>query len=155
MSQTSVTQYGAASFKGMADGIVGNYVVTGSAEGVVGFANGVTLGTDKERQVKAATTSVGQGALVVGFAMHDHHRMQDANGLVQYSDKQTVSVLKRGRIWVETNDAVIAGTVANLHLASGKLTDEPVAAGIEAITQVSVRFASSTSGAGLAIVEVK
>jgi hypothetical protein len=44
--------------------------------------------------------------------------------------------------------------VANLHLATGKLTDEAVAAGIETFTQVSVRFLTSTTGAGLAIVDV-
>lgn len=155
MSQTTVTQYGAASFKGMLDSVVGNYVVSGSAESAVGIANAVVLGTDKERQVKAASTSVGQGALVVGFALHDHARVQDSNGLVQYADKETVSVLKRGRFWAETQDAVVAGTVANLHLATGKLTDEVVATGIEAITQLTVRFVTATAAAGLAIVEIK
>jgi len=76
-------------------------------------------------------------------------------GLVQFADKETVNVFKRGRMWVETNDAVVGGAVANLHLATGKFTDEVVAAGIEAITQLSVRFVTSTSSAGLAQIEVK
>lgn len=155
MSQTSVTQYGAASFKGMQDGIADNYVISMSAEGAIDVAKPVVLGTNKERQVIEVSTDVGQGALVVGFALHDHAREQDENGLVQYADKETVSVLKRGRFWVETDDAVVAGAVANLKLSNGKLTDEAVAAGIEAITQLSVRFVTGTSGAGLAIVEVK
>jgi hypothetical protein len=98
---------------------------------------------------------VGQGALVVGFSLHDHAREQSSAGLVQFADKETVNVLKRGRMWVETQDAVVAGAVANLHLASGKLTDAAVGAGIEAITQLNVRFVTSNAAAGLAEIEVK
>ena len=155
MEQTTVSQYGAAAYKGMLDSIVDNYVISMSAEGAVPIGFPVVLGTNKERQVIAASTSVGQGALVVGFSLHDHAREQSSAGVVQYADKETVSVLKRGRFWVETEDAVVAGAVANLKLSSGKLTDEAVAAGIEAITQVSCRFVTATTGAGLAIVEVK
>jgi hypothetical protein len=58
-------------------------------------------------------------------------------------------------MWVETTDAVVAGATANLTVATGKLTDEAVAAGIEAFTQISVKFVTGTTGAGLAIVEIK
>ena len=130
-------------------------VLSYSAEGAVNIGRTVRLGTDKARQVIESGTGVGAGALVVGFAIHDHAREQSAAGLVQFANKDTVNVLKRGRFWVETNDAVVAGAVANLHLASGKLTDEAVAAGIEALTQINVRFVTGTTAAGLAIVEVK
>ena len=153
--QTTVSQYGAAAFKGMLDGIESPYVVSMSAEGAVPVGFPVVLGTNKERQVVAASTSTGQGALVVGFSLHDHARVQDVNGLVQYADKETVSLLKSGRFWVETDDAVAAGAVANLKLSNGKLTDEAVATGIEAFTQVAVRFVTATTATGLAIVEVK
>jgi hypothetical protein len=39
--------------------------------------------------------------------------------------------------------------------ASGKLTDEAVAAGTEAFTQITVRFVTGTTAAGLALVDVK
>lgn len=155
MSQTSVTQYGAAAYMGMLADLSDNDIVSYAAEGAVLIGRTVRLGTSKDKQVIQSTTGAGQGALVTGFAVHDHAREQSAAGLVQYADKETVSVIKRGRLWVETQDAVVGGTVANLHLASGKFTDEAVAAGIEAITQLSVRFVTSTSGAGLAIVEIK
>jgi hypothetical protein len=155
MSQTTVSQYGAAAFMGMLADISHNDILSYAAEGAVAIGRTVRLGTNKEKQVIQSGTGVGQGALVVGFSVHDHAREQSSAGLVQFADKETVNVLKRGRIWVETNDAVVAGTVANLHLATGKFTDEAVGAGIEAITQVAVRFVTGTSGAGLAVVEIK
>jgi hypothetical protein len=155
MSQTTVSQYGDIAFNGMLADLSDNDIVSYSAEGAVNIGRTVRLGTNRERQVVQSSTAVGQGALVVGFAISGQAREQGTGGLVQYADKETVNVLKAGRLWVETNDAVVAGSVANLHLASGKFTDEAVGAGIEAITQLAVRFVTATSAAGLAIVEVK
>ena len=153
--QSSVTQYGAVAFAGMlADSMITDKVSM-SAEGAVPFASFVTLGTNKERQVLAATTSVGQAALTVGVALASHVVEKTNAGVAQYAATVTVPVLKRGRIYVLTDDAVAAGSVANLKLSSGKATDEAVAAGIEAFTQFSARFITGTSGAGLAIVEIK
>ena len=67
MAQTTVLQYGAAAYKGMLDSIVDNYVISMSAEGAVPIGFPVVLGTNKERQVVAASTSVGQGALIVSL----------------------------------------------------------------------------------------
>lgn len=155
MTQLSYSLYQAASFKGMLADCEFTDKVSMSAEGAVAISLPVTLGTNKARQVIAASTSTGQGALVVGFALHTAAIEQSSAGVVQYADKASVSVLKRGRMWIETDDAVVAGAVANLKLSNGKLTDEAVATGIEAITQLAVRFVTGTSAAGLAIIEVK
>lgn len=149
--QTSVSQYGAAAFKGMLDGIGAHQVRSYAAEEAIPVAFPVKLGTTKDAEVLKTTS----GALAIGFALHDHARVQDTAGLVQYAQYETVSVLTQGRFWVETTDAVVAGAVANLTVATGKLTDEAVAAGIEAFTQFSARFVTGTSAAGLAIVEIK
>jgi len=151
MPQTSITQYASASFKGMLDGVGPKNVRSYAAEEIIPIAYPVKLGTDKETQVLKTTS----GALAVGFALHDHARIQDASGVVQYAAKETVSVMTQGRFWIETTDAVVAGSVANLTVATGKLTDEAVAAGIEAFTQFTARFVTATTGAGLAIVEIK
>lgn len=154
MSQTSVSQYGAAGFAGLlADNGTFN-TMSYSAEGAIGFGVPVVLGTNKERQVVAIGTGVGQGALAVGISVSGIVEQTSA-GVAAYADKDTVGVIKEGRIWVNTEDAVVAGTVANLKLSSGKFTDEAVATGIEAFTQFSARFITGTSGAGLAIVEIK
>ena len=155
MSQTSVSLYQAAAFNGMLADLSDNDIISRAAQGAVTIGRAVVLGTNKDKQIAQASTAVGQGALVVGFALHDHAREMNSAGLVQFADKETVNVIKRGRMWVETNDAVVAGAVANLHLATGKFTDEAVGAGIEAITQVTVRFVTTTAAAGLAEIEVK
>jgi hypothetical protein len=156
MSQTAYSLYQNAAFAGMLADISENDIISMSAEAAdIPFGKAVRLGTNREKQVIQASTSVGQGALIVGFATASHTVEQGAAGLTAYPRYSAVNVLKRGRFWVETFDAVTAGSVANFHLATGKFTDEAVAAGIEAITQVSVRFVTGTTGAGLAIVEVK
>lgn len=149
--QTTISQYGAAAFKGMLDGIGPRDVSSYAAEEAIPVAYPVKLGTSPDKEVLKATA----GAGVVGFALHDHARVQDSNGLVQYAATETVSVLKKGRMWVMTSDAVVAGATANLTVADGTLTDAAVAAGIEAFTQISVKFVTATSAAGLAIVEIK
>lgn len=151
MSQTSVSQYGAASFKGMLDGIGSRQIRSYAAEEIIPVAYPVKLGTNKEAEVLKATA----GAGVIGWALHDHAREQTSAGVVQYAQYETVSVLTQGRVWVETDDAVVAGATANLKTSNGKVTDEAVAAGIEAFTQVSVKFLTGTTGAGLALVEIK
>lgn len=153
--QTSYNQYQDAGFAGLIyDGSMRD-VMSYSAEGAVDFAAPVVLGTNPERQIKEAGTGVGQGALVVGIAAASHSVEQSSAGVAQYPDKDTVPVVKDGRIWVQTEDAVVAGATANLVLASGKFTDTAVGAGIEAFTQISVKFVTSTTAAGLAAVEVK
>lgn len=149
--QTTVSQYGAPAFKGMLDGIGPRNVRSYAAEEAIPVAYPVKLGTDKEKEVLKATTGSG----VVGFALHDHAREQTSAGAVQYAATETVSVLTQGRMWVMTSDAVVAGATANLTVADGTLTDAAVAAGIEAFTQINVKFITATSAAGLALVEIK
>jgi len=152
MSQTSVSLYQAAAFKGMlADLSTANDVMSYAAEAAIPFSLPVMLGTDKEKEVLTATT----GAAAIGFALAAHGVEQSSAGVAQWAATDTVPVLKSGRVWVETTDAVVAGAVANMTVATGKLTDAGVGAGIEAFTQFTARFITSTSGAGLAIVEIK
>jgi len=156
MSQTSYSLYAPNAFAGMLADLSDNDIVSyaaGSSD--IQFGKAVVLGTNKEKQVNVAGTGAGQAALIFGFAIASHTVEQSSTGVAAYPRYSAVNVLRRGKFWMETNDAVTAGAVANFHLASGKLTDEAVAAGIEAITQLSVRFLTGTTGAGLAIVEVK
>ncbi len=149
--QTAISQYGAPAFKGMLDSVAPHNIRSYAAEEAIPVGFPVKLGTNKEKQVLKATT----GATTIGFAAHDHAREQDASGVVQFAAKETVNTLTAGRMWVETTDAVVAGATANLTTATGTLTDEAVAAGIEAFTQITVKFITSTSAAGLALVEIK
>lgn len=153
--QSSVTMYGAASTVGMLADTQFTDKMSYSAEAAIGFGVPVQLGTNKERQVKVLTTSVGQAALAVGISVASMVVEQSSAGVAQYAQYDTVPVLKKGRIWVTTDDAVVAGATANLKLSSGLFTDEAVAAGIEAFTQFSAKFLTATSGSALALVEIK
>lgn len=151
MSQTAYNLYQNAGFKGMLADMIDKEVMSYSAEAAVGFGAAVQLGTNKERQVVVATAA----ANAIGIAVAAHTVEQSSAGVAQYAQYDTVPVMKYGRIWVETDDAVVAGTVANLKISSGKFTDEAVTTGIEAFTQFSARFITGTTAAGLAIVEIK
>jgi hypothetical protein len=152
--QLTVTQYGAASFAGMLADTGFTDKMSYTAEAAVGFGVPVQLGTNKERQVKVLTTAVGQAALAYGVSIASQVVEQTSAGVAQYAQYDTVPVLKTGRVWMLTNDAVAAGAVANLVLANGTVTDEVVATGIEAFTQFSARFITGTTAAGLAVVEI-
>lgn len=149
--QNTISQYGEPAFKGMLDGIGPRNVCSYAAEEIIPIAYPVALGTNKEKEVKKAIT----GASAIGFALHDHAREQTDAGVVQYDVTDTVSVLTQGRMWVMTTDAVAAGATANLTIASGTLTDAVVTTGIQAFTQINVKFITSTTAADLAIVEIK
>lgn len=154
MSQTSVELYGKAGFPGQIYDTMFTDKASYSAEGAVPFGAIVRLGTNKERQVAAVGTGAGQAALAFGVAVMTYATEQDASGNVGYGNTQSVSVMKRGRIWVKTNDAVVAGAAANLVLANGTVTDEAVGAGIEAFTNFSLKFITGTTAAGIAVVEI-
>lgn len=155
MSQTSYSQYQAAGFAGLLYDSGFTDKMSYTAEGDIAFGFPVILGTDKEAQVAPMGTGAGQAALVVGISVAAHDVEQQADGSVVYPDEHTVPVLKKGRIWMQTSDAVVAGAVANVTLADGTVTDAAVASGIEAFTQFTARFITSTSDAGLAVVEIK
>ncbi len=154
--QTTIAQYSAPAIPGMVDGVGPHLTRSYAAQGAIAPGRAVVLGTNPAKQVAQASTATGQGALVVGFAIHSYVVEQDANGLVQYADKGSVPVRNFGRLWVNTQKAVAAGSVARLHLASGSFTDAAASAGVvEDITQLNVRFVTSTTAAGLAIIEIK
>lgn len=149
--QTTISQYGAPGYAGLLDGVNSHNIRSYAAEEIIPIGFPVKLGTNQEKQVLKATA----GATAIGFSVHDHVREQTSAGAVQYSVTDTVSVLTEGRMWVKTDDAVVAGALANLKTASGTLTDAAVASGVEAFTQITVTFITSTSAAGLALVEIK
>lgn len=149
--QTTISQYGAVGYAGLLDGTNDHNVRSYAAEEIIAVGYPVKLGTNAEKSVLKATA----GATTIGFSLHDHAREQTSAGVVQYAAKDTVSVLTAGRMWMMTDDAVVAGATANLKTASGTLTDATVTTGIEAFTKISVTFITATTAAGLALVEIK
>lgn len=152
--QTTVTQYNDILQLGNIADTSLRQIDSYSAEGVVGIAKAVRRGTNPERQCAQASTAVGQGALIFGISVLSQTVEQTSAGLVQYADKATVPVMRKGRIVVQVDSAVVAGAQANFVLATGNWDDTAVGAGIEATVLVQTRFVTGTTAAGLAILEI-
>lgn len=72
----------------------------------VEFGRGVEAGTDPENQVVAYAGGTLQGVTVKTHALD---RATEEAGLDGASVGEEVGVLRKGRIWVQTNEAVVAG----------------------------------------------
>lgn len=154
--QLTYNQQQAAGMPGMkADAsldVVDSFVIEGSGVNP-GYA--VIRGTKPLEQVKI-TAIAGDGAKVRGITMHTHK--EEYSDTFYYGSKETVGVMTFGRIWAQV-DADIAeadiDTVAKVVLASGKLTNAAVAAGIEATVGITFAGPSVTGPNGLKIAPVQ
>ncbi len=124
------------------------------AQGAIGIAKAVVRGTDPARQAVQAGTGAGQGALIFGIALTSLTLEQSSAGVVQYADKDSVPVMRKGRVVVQVDSAVVAGATANFILATGNWDDTAVGAGVEATPLLKARFVTGTTAAGLAILEI-
>lgn len=115
------------------------------AEGAIDAGDAVQIGTADD-QVLTATTAV------YGVAIqHPTLTMSDDTGLAAYAEFDGVSLLTNGRIWVAVDGAVAIGGQAYWDVAAqafnSTATDNFIVNG--------GKFVTSTSGAGLAILEIK
>ena len=106
-----------------------------AAEGEIGFGIAVARGTNKQKQVIPFA-----GTEFVGISVFEHNE----NGL--YKDKDSVSVMTSGRIYVTTAATVVAGTTAYAVNATGAITNVSTAA-----TAIG-KFL--TSGTGIVVLEL-
>ena len=126
------------------------YHVSLAAEGgAIPFGLGVIQGTDPETQAKLSTVT---GGTFAGVTLHQH-ALQDetADGFVE---DEVMSVLKKGRVWVQTNVAVAIGDpvyFVNSGADSGKFRNDNTAA--DAVSGGS-EFAAYDSGTGLALLSL-
>src|SRR5690606_41121279 len=105
MAQTTISQYGAAAFAGLMDGVSNPRSIRSyAAEEAIPLAYLVKLGTNPEKEVLKATA----GAGVIGFPVHDHVREQASHGAVQFGLTEPVNVLTHGRYWARAPAALVA-----------------------------------------------
>lgn len=114
------------------------------AEGAIDAGDAVQIGTADD-QVLTATTAV------YGVAIqHPTLTMSDDTGSAAYAEFDGVSVLRQGRVWVQVDGAVAIDAQAYWDVAAQAFnstsTDNFIVTG--------GRFVTSTSGAGLAILEI-
>ena len=123
MSQESYGEQSRA-IVGMKADLGRDFVSSYAAEGAIKYGRFCSLGTDKEEQVilpvlAADITSIKSKR---GVALQSHARENVQDGLdPQYADKETVSVLEEGGVYVEVEEAVTADSDVYVRFADGTL----------------------------------
>ena len=158
MSQTVVAEQ-AAAFAGMKADSGGDDVLSRSAEGAVPFGKLVVLGTNKDKQCKlpAALGEVTTAGLQLGVSLQSHAMEQNGAGAATYDDKDTVSVLHKGRCYVKVEEAVSPSDPVFVRYAAGGdgLGSFGKTAGTSERAALSkARYLSTAGVGGLAVVEV-
>ena len=133
--QTSYTQDYVIGQVGQIADISGRTIDSFAAEGEIGFGIAVARGTNKQKQVIPFA-----GTGFVGISVFEHNE----NGL--YKDKDSVSVMTSGRIYVTTAATVVAGTTAYAVNATGAITNVS--------TDATAIGKFLTSGTGIVVLEL-
>jgi len=102
MAQTSVLDSQVIGLEGQLYDLGPKDVVTRKAGESIPFGRGMAQ-TATENEVKAPAST---GFIFEGVAVHDHAREDDGSGTRQYVLEDAVSIMRTGRIWVLTEEAV-------------------------------------------------
>ncbi len=114
------------------------------------FGLAVQAGTDPEKQAVLYA-----GGTLAGIASKTHalDEVTEAAGLDGASVGETMSVLRKGRVWVQTNEAVVAGDAVfcvNTGADAGKFRNDAT----DATAVPSAAFKAYDATAGLALLEL-
>lgn len=128
------------------------------AQGNVGFGFGVIVGTDPQNQatIPAATFSTG----FKGVAMiQSHEQPYNSTASTQYADKETMPVVRKGRVWVNfaSGQAITAESAAYLIFSgadAGKWTNA-AGAGSVAVAVSGAKFITSNTSTTGGVVAVE
>jgi len=162
MSQTAVANQGQLN-EGMKADSGFDDILSALAEGAIPFGRYVKLGTDPDRQVElpGAAIDITVKKTVGGIALHNHAIESELNGVnpPQYKDKDAVSYMRKGRVAVFVEEAVTPADAVFVRFAVDTFagigqfrTDVDTASAAEL---ANARFITSTTGPGIAILEVK
>ncbi len=162
MSQTAYADQGQL-FAGMKADTGFDDIASHLAEGAVPFGRFVSVGTDLDRQVLLPSSAgeITNKKLIRGVAVQSHAIESELSGAnpPQYKDKDAVSVMKKGRIAVNVEEAVTPSDAVFVRHASGGggtnlgefRTDADTATAAEL---ANAKWITSTPGAGVAILEL-
>lgn len=114
------------------------------AEEAIDAGEAVQIGTSDNQAVVSTDA-------VYGVAIqHPTLTMSDDTGEAAYAEFDGVSVLRQGRIWVSVDGAVAIDAAAYWDPAAGAFNSSTT----DNVAVTGGRFVTSTSGAGLAILEI-
>ena len=122
MSQTSVVEQSRALIGQKYALLKAENVMSYAAEVRIGFGRFVGLGTDKAEQVllPAAATSITSELLKRGVALQSHARENAQDGLIPgYEISESVSVMTKGGVFVECEEAVVETDVVYVRFVAG------------------------------------
>lgn len=108
-------------------------------------------------QVTGDITTVGK---VAGVAVHNHGVEQNKGGVnnLGYEPQSAMNVLRKGRIYVTVEDAVVKGGLPFVRFVAGASEQlgsfRSDADGSDAVALPDARYVTSASAGGLAIVEI-
>jgi len=158
MAQLAYTQDPAAALEGqIADSSRNTERISAKAEGAVPFGRFVTKGTNDDQCDLPDATAEISGGVALGFAVEDTS-IEQPDTPVGYADEATVQIMRRGRIWVLTEDAVAAGGDVYVRHGAGGGGSDLGRCRSDADTATATKlpgatFRTSTAAAGMAIVE--
>lgn len=109
-------------------------------------------GTDDDQAVAITDGDPVSEATFLGFVILETSRPYDATAMI--ADTDPVSILRKGRIAVMTTAAVTQGNPVYVGNATAQLGNIADATGTGLTAAPGCRFVTSTTGAGIAIVEV-
>jgi hypothetical protein len=107
--QTTFNRYPDLAQAGLLADNGGKDMVSRAAEGEIPFGRLASLGTDKDNQVKlpASATDITTVLNVMGVSVLDQHYVQNpALSAAGKADKEALDVLRKGRIFVQAEQAV-------------------------------------------------
>lgn len=109
-------------------------------------------GTDDDQAVAITDGDPVTEATLLGFVMLETSRPFDATAMI--ADTDPVAIVRKGRIAVMTTAAVTQGNPVFVGNATAQLGQIDDATGTGLVQAPGCRFVTSTTGAGIAIVEI-
>jgi len=106
-----------------------------------------------------SSTAIASSDTLFGVSLQTHRLVQDVNGLVAYPAKDAVNVLRKGKVWVNVEEAVTPASTVHFRFLDngasklrGMFRTDTDSGKATAIT--NAKFRSTTTGAGMAILEI-
>lgn len=157
MSQNSVAEQTAA-VAGMKGDAGDDHVLSRAAEEAIPFGKLVVLGTDLDTQcaLPAASADVTDAGKQLGVSLQSH-AMEQSSSRDGYLEKDMVSVMHKGRVYVKVEETVTPADPVYVRYAAGGdgLGSFGKSAGSSARAALAnARYLKGASSGGLALLEV-
>lgn len=150
--QTTYNDLAAAVKGGLADA-GDNDIITGVSAAAISFGYGLAILSTGLIAIPSAT-----GFTPAGIAVQKNNAVLNASGLAQYAIGEAISILRKGRIWVYSEQAVnptlpvYLRHTTNVALLAGDFRVDADTARADVLA--GAKWLNVTTGAGLALLEI-